>query len=212
MDTDARLGGAALILGAAMGLVTMALHPTGHDLANAEHFEHVARLAKVVHALAIASVPVTFLGALALARRLGGPDRAATAGLVAFALASFAVVVAAVMSGFVGPDLMRDHLAADTGGKEAVHRLLDLVHAVNQAFARVHVVASSVAIGLWSVAILKGRGLAKGLGVYGLVFGAAASLAVLSGHLRLDVHGFGAVMLGEAGWWVAAGVLLLRGR
>ncbi len=207
---DSRLGGTALILGSVGTMVTMALHPTGHDLAAPEHFERVALLAKVVHSLAIASVPVTFLGVLALARRLDGPDRSAIAGLVVFGLAAFSVVVAAVVSGFVTPELMRGHLDADAATKEQLHRVLDLAHELNQGFARVYVVASSAAIALWSVAILRGRGLAKGLGVYGLVLGVAATLGIVSGHLRLDVHGFGAVVLGQAVWWITAGVLLRR--
>ncbi|MBK7878413.1 MAG: hypothetical protein IPJ77_22385 [Planctomycetes bacterium] len=207
---DSRLGGTALILGAVGTMVTMAAHPTGHDLASAEHFERVAFLAKAVHALAIASVPITFLGVLALARRLDGPDRSAIAGLVVFGFAAVSVVAAAVVSGFVTPELMRRHLDVDAAEKLQLHHVLDLAHELNQAFARVYVVASSVAIGLWSVAILRGRGLAKGLGGYGLVLGAAATVGILSGHLRLDVHGFGAVVLGQAVWWITAGVLLRR--
>src|SRR5687767_1554742 len=56
------LGGWCMIAGAASGLVTMALHPTGGER---------AALALAVHALALFGVPLAFYGAWVLTRRLG---------------------------------------------------------------------------------------------------------------------------------------------
>ena len=81
---------------------------------------------------------------------------------------------------------------------------------LNQAFARVLVVASSISILLWSATIARSRALALGMGVYGLFLGPATVLAVVSGHLSLDVHGFGLVVLGQAVWFIGVGVLLCR--
>ena len=88
--------------------------------------------------------------------------------------------------------------------------LLDYNYRLNQAFARIYVVASSTAIVLWSAAIVRTRTLASGAGVYGLVMGSVAALAVVSGHVRLDVHGFGLIVLGQALWFIVVGALLLR--
>jgi hypothetical protein len=35
-------------------------------------------------------------------------------------------------------------------------------------------------------------------------------LALFSGRLRLDTHGFGAVAMGQAVWFIVAGVLLWK--
>jgi len=51
---------------------------------------------------------------------------------------------------------------------------------------------------------------APGVGIYGLLLGPVIILAVLSGHLRLGVHGIGLVVLGQAVWFVVAGVRLWR--
>src|SRR5439155_4851688 len=51
---DDQLGGIALIAGAVGGLVTMSLHPTGHDLSAPGQFASAAFRAAAVHALAIA--------------------------------------------------------------------------------------------------------------------------------------------------------------
>jgi hypothetical protein len=37
-------------------------------------------------------------------------------------------------------------------------------------------------------------------------------IAVLSGHLKLNVHGFGLVVLGQAVWFLVVGDLLCRVR
>src|SRR5207302_6611267 len=81
---------------------------------------------------------------------------------------------------------------------------------VNQAYALVFVVASSVAIVLWSAAILRGRVFDRGVGYYGCILGPATLALVLSGHLSLGVHGFGMIVLGQTIWFVIAAVLLWR--
>jgi hypothetical protein len=171
---DDRLGAIALIAGAAGGLVTMLLHPTGRDLFAPGHLAPAAFLAASVHALAIASMPVSFLGALALSRRVESPLRLAVAALVVYAFALAAAMMAAIVSGFVGPGLAREMIV------------------------------------LWSASILKSRSLAPGVAIYGLLVGPAIVLAVLSGHLRLNVHGFGLVVLAQAVWFVVAGARLGR--
>lgn len=50
--------------------------------------------------------------------------------------------------------------------------------------------------------------LRRGSGVFGCVVAGLALLALLSGHLRLDVHGFGAVVLAQAAWLVLIGLEL----
>jgi hypothetical protein len=48
------------------------------------------------------------------------------------------------------------------------------------------------------------------VGFAGLVAGAALLLGIFAGHLRLNVHGFGIVILAEALWLVWVGILLCR--
>ena len=81
---------------------------------------------------------------------------------------------------------------------------------MNQAFAKIFVVAASIAILAWSIAIVRSRALARGLGIYGIVLAPPTVVALLSGHLRLDVHGMGAVVLTQAIWFVIAGASLCR--
>lgn len=205
---DESLGGVALIAGSVGGIVTMAMHPTGHELMSPGAFESVQRVNGIAHGLAIASTPLLFLGALVLSKRLASPDRSAALALVVYGLAGVAVIIAATASGFIAPTCVQEMLAAAESERATWHALLEFNGALNQAFAKVFTVASSVSIALWSLAVLKTRALPAALGVYGLVLAPIAIVGIASGHLRLNVHGMGLVVLGQAIWFVAAGIVL----
>ena len=205
-----RMGGLAMIAGAMMGLVTMALHPTGHDVAR--DVAGQGTLAVAVHTLALAGVPVLFVGLVALTRRLAGAGPLAELALGFQGLAAMATLMAATASGLLGPGLIEAVLAAQGDERVAAAAVLRYNGAVNQAFARVLVAASGVAIGLWSLEIVRTRRLHRGTGAYGVVVAVVALAALLTGRLRLDVHGFGAFVLAQGVWIVLVGLELARGR
>jgi hypothetical protein len=165
-----------------------------------------------VHARALACVPTMFLGTWGLSRRLASADRLAMAGLVLYTFALLAVMNAAVADGLVTPNLFRQ-IAASAGSPPAIDgwgMLSRYNFYVNQAYAQVFVAASSVAIALWSASTWRNRKLARGLGIYGCILGSVTVLALFSGRLNLDAHGFGIVIFGQAGWFIVAGALLWR--
>ena len=207
--TDDRKSGIALITGMAGTIITMALHPTGHDLASG-HAASMMQLNVAVHTLALVCVPILFLGALGLTQRLASPNRLALSGLVLFGFAEVAVMIAASASGLIAPGLFHHMSEAGPAAADAWRAVLALNGHLNQAFALIFTVASSVAIVLWSAAILKTSTFARALGIYGCILAPLTILGVLSGHIRLNVHGFGLVVLGQAIWFVTAGVLLCR--
>jgi hypothetical protein len=206
--TDNRLSGVALIAGSVGMIITMSLHPSGH-IAPAQ-MESMIRMLIGVHGLALACVPVLFLGAWGLSRRGGGAGRMDMAGLVVYGFALLMVANAAVADGLVTPNILRQ-MVASAGAPEAIDgwRMVSRYDFfVNQGYAQVFVAASPVAIMLWSVAMLRKRNLSRGLGIYGCVLGLVTLVALFSGYLRLDTHGFGAVVLGQAIWFSVAGTLL----
>lgn len=201
MTTDDKAG-LALTLGSIAGVAIMALHPTGRDVvANAAAGGHNA-LNVAVHAVAIAALPLLVLGTLQLTRRLDGARDLAVSAFVLYALYVVAILVAAGASGFVATGVVA-HGGAD------VSAMLHYTGLVNRAFATIGVGFASAAIVLWSVAASR-TGFSRALGVYGVVSGLLVAGGVAVGHLRLDVHGFGVVMVLQAVWMVWAGLLLRR--
>jgi hypothetical protein len=205
---DNRPGGAAMIAGALMMLVTMAFHPTHGDLARDLAGQSAVALA--VHALALCSVPIAFFGAWRLTRLLSPRSALAELALAFQGVACVAALLAATASGFLAPGLLARAATQDGAAQLATQAVLEFDGSLNQAFAKILVTASSVAIGLWSVAILRARLLSRAAGIYGALVAVATLGIVLSGHLRLDVHGFGAVVLAQAIWLIAIGVQLRR--
>jgi hypothetical protein len=194
--TDERRSAIALIAASVGMIITMVSHPGG-KIALAE-VDHVARMLIVVHSLALASIPVIFLGAWGMTRRIGGVDRLAWAGLVLYALASIAVMNAAVFDGLMAPVLMRKIVAATAETRDMCQTLMSFNFQMNQAFAR----ASSLAVVLWSVSILRCRTLGMGVGIYGVVLGVVTAAGICSGYLTPDRHGFGMLIFGQAIWFL----------
>lgn len=210
--TDNRNGGIALIIGAISGIITMILHPVsgggGHVISPAQ-FETLAAVMTGVHVLAMIGIPFLFLGALALSRHLERDGRLALAGLVVYSLGLVAVMIAPAMSGLVGTQVLRKTMLHGPES-EQWRLLMEYNFLINQAFAKIYVVASCAAIALWSYLMVKGRALPIGLGVYGLLLAPAIVIATISGYQSLDAHGFGLIIFSQAIWLIIAGILLMR--
>jgi hypothetical protein len=204
----------ALIAGSAGMIITMILHPTGK--VGPEGVESMVRMLVGVHSLALASMPVVFLGAWGLSRRVASADRLAMTALVLYAFATVAVMNAAVFDGLVAPNLIRQivstHDTATPGTSEGWRLVFNYNSSLNQAFARLYAVASSMAILLWSVAIVRDHALDRGVGIYGCVLGPITVIGVVSGLLNPDVHRFGLLIFGQALWFIIVGAQLCRVR
>ena len=89
----------------------------------------------------------------------------------------------------------------------------DFSWALNQATTRVFVVAASSGIALWSIAMVQVPAFGSTLGVTGIIIGLAATVATLMG-MPMNIHGFGAIVLGHGVWlvWTAARMLRARTR
>jgi uncharacterized membrane protein len=80
--------------------------------------------------------------------------------------------------------------------------LMNFNFQMNQAFARVYAVGSSLALVLWSVSILRYRKLGGGVGIYGVLLGVVTEVGICSGFLTPDRHGFGMLIFGQAIWFL----------
>lgn len=211
---QARFYGIAIILGTLGGIITMALHPTGADLL--KQTDEIARrnemIALGVHTLAIISLPLCFFGLIGFCRRLGFDNPLNLLGLVIFGLGEIAVMSAAVLSGLVGPVLTRRILESDEQTKATLYPLLMNNYLINQGFSKVYVVALAASIGLWSVSLLKQGRLMQITAILGFTISVVSIIGIFSGHLKLDVHGFGAFIFAQAIWMILAAIFTMRKR
>jgi hypothetical protein len=206
---DNRLGGLALVIGAAAGVIVMAVHPVGRQgLMSQQQTATMAVSTRMVHGFAIASLPILFLGALALTQHLNSPSRIALIALVFYGFALVALMIAGSMNGFVAPAIMSKLVAGDATAD--FRRLFqEYTWTLNQSLAGVFVVGACIAIFLWSLEILRGLSLSRALAIYGVLLAVGISVAYLSGRLPLTAHGFGIVTFAQSIWLAIAGASLL---
>jgi hypothetical protein len=203
--TDDRKAGIALIAGSLGGILTMAVHPTGTALLNADQVEHLLILSGAAHSLAMVSILLLCLGTCGLATRLAAANRISFAAIVTYGFGCVAIMIAAAVSGFIVPDIMK-HMARDVPAAAREWQIVITgIFQINQAFARIYSVAASIAIILWSIAALRNGGLGRGIALYGCVVAPLIILGISIGHLRLDVHGMAVVMLGQVIWFILVG-------
>jgi hypothetical protein len=198
--SDERRSSMALIAGSVGMIITMVFHP--HGKVTPAEADRMIRMLIGMHSLALASLPILFLGVWGMARWMNRADRLAMAGLVFFSMASVAVMNAAVLDGLVAPNLIREILSAAADARAGWQLAMKLSFEMNQAFARLYAVASAAAIVLWSVSALKSRMLGWGVAIYGFVLGVVSVVGIGSGKLTPDVHGFGLVVFAQAIWFL----------
>ena len=205
------VSGALLIGSTLVAVLALLRHPSGL-LGAGDHFAREAQMAIWVHAMVIAMALVSFLGFFGLQRRLAATPDLATAGLVAYGFAVIGVTIAAGISGFAGTALAARYIGADEGTKHVLHEIFHYNSMVNQAYAKVHLVASAAAILLWSLGILKSHALGRALGLVGVVVGAGTLVGLLFGPIVLGVHAIFLYAFGQGAWTVWVGIELVRGR
>lgn len=202
----------ALAVGCVAILGVMALHPTGADAAAdaTTGTGHGLVLARGVHGVAIAAIPLLLAGMTALSWRLRAQAELAVLALICFTLAFMSVLGAATMSGFVATAVLDRLPSVGDPLRDVAFQQLHYTGVLNQAFAKVYVGLAGAAFGLWALAMRGDRAFPVALRWGALLAGVLPVVGVAVGHLRLDVRGFGLVVLVHSAWMMAAGWLARR--
>lgn len=195
----------ALMTGTVATLVTMSFHPSGADTLHTASAGGQNYLVRAVHALAIGALPFMTVGMLALTLRMRHWRDLAVLAFVTYSLAIVAILIAAAMSGLVSPALAELRARTPEGEQRMVMQLFHMSGVLNQAFAKIYVVLTGLAFMGWSLAMRAEPEFPRALGVLGILVGLVGIVGVASGHLRLTVHGFGAVVVAQSVWvlWTA---------
>ena len=90
----------------------MAIHPAATALLTVAEAEHLSVVSAAAHSLAMVSVLLLFLGACGLQRHIAAADRISFAAIVTYGFACVAVLIAAAVSGFIVPNIMK-HMIHD---------------------------------------------------------------------------------------------------
>jgi len=208
MKLTDRESGFALIAGSVGILVTLSFHPSGHGMFDPATYETVTRRLVEVHSIALFSLPLWFLGALGLSRRLDSAGDGAIFPLTAFVFGIAAMLTGVVFDGLVTPGLARQLVNAAPEARQGWRTAFIANQVATLSFVHVFEMALPLAMVLWSVMIARTGALPRGLGYYGILIGGAAIVALVSGRLDREHHAFLASILLQVTWLIAVGIPL----
>ncbi len=129
-------------------------------------------------------------------------------GLLCFWLGTFAMVNAALMSGFVGPYLAEVYQLASAEQLEVFAGLNTMKLAINQAFANFGALCWCGAMGCWAMDMLK-RGLnIRIFAAISFVTATAIAISLVANWLSLNVFGMTLVLVAVCTWQLGIAWLL----
>ncbi len=197
MTDDARTGGWILAVASVVTVVAMAHHPSGaHGLGG---------IAALVHPAMMLLLALLFFGFTLYARRRGLDHAPVLGGLLAYAISLVAHLGAATINGFVVPAL------AARGADAVGHDVFVLCWEINQALARLGVVATGAAFVLWAVDLWRTPGwITRAAALGGLFAGALPAAAMIAGLSGMTLKTAIVVYALHAAWTLLIGVLMLR--
>lgn len=204
---------ALVLIGAgASTMLAMAFHPSAYGADTQARLQHLAEMSPLslhVHMAMIAFIVALWCSLAYLARRW--PSSAwVWLAMRLYALGASAMLGAALISGFITGAYVGRMLSLAASAKEMLPPVL-LAYSANQALAGFGTVFLSLAIVLWSVALVRGPDrYAHACGVYGIVAGALCLIAYAGRLLSLDVTGMTAVVVAHGVWYGLLGVWALR--
>ena len=202
-----RKAGVAMIVFTLLILLTMIIHPAG---GNFQRLLQLVPLTMGAHALAIVALPFAAVGFWGLTRRIGADNLLSVSAFAFAVLGLIAAVMAATTNGLVVPLFIRQYKDASADMVNTLKPLLTYMHTVNLAFDFIYTGAFSLAILLWSIAILSTRRLARWIGGLGIVVAIASAGVVGLGISPGSLYGFHLFVMGLVSWTIAVGVTMMH--
>lgn len=210
--SQGRTSGIVLIVSTLFSVFTMAHHPAvsaptiGEALQQLKSF---ADLTAWVHGGLIALMLVSYCALVEFSMQRGVERPLVRAGLVFYGAGVVAMIGAASVSGWITPKVAG--LFANPTDQD-LHTLAALINysgILNRTLADIGAVAMSAGIFFWSAGLLHSKGAARWVGALGILAGLAPALGLIAGGFHLNVQGMLAVVLIQAVWDIAVGVLLI---
>lgn len=163
-----------------------------------------------VHGILMALYLVLVSGFAGFSRSLGADKPLVSLAMVAFAGGAVAMIGAAVINGFALGLFAERYAAIRPEQYISVTASINALGSLSGTWAGVGAVASSAAILLWSIELLKLHNVWRAIALAGIAIGATSFVMLVTGKLILNVHGFLLLVLSQSIWIVAVGVQLVR--
>ncbi len=205
--------GSILLAATLLEMLAMAHHPSVHtaDLAAAvAQISQLATLSAWVHGVVLSAMLCIAYGLLEFTLRRGARRPWIRAGSIAYGAGVLMMMGAGLVSGFILPGVIAATPHSSAIDLAINSQMLSLCRVLNQSCANAATIAISAGILCWSIDLLRENGKLRAAGILGLPVGILPAAALISGSLRLNVHGMSEVVWLQSLWNVAIAVVLIR--
>jgi len=208
------IAGVAIAVAALLTLISIAHHPTVHALKPAEAIPAIVAMApmdRLVHAIVIAAMAAQLFGFAIYSLRRGLWRQSIIGALIAYSIGAAAIVAAALIDGFLVSGLAERYAAGGTAALTFGAAILQTCALAIQIATKLGLIATSIAIVLWSIDLIPTPGALRAIGIFGVVAGIAGiALTAVGGYL--NPHSLLVIEAIAAFWNLAIATLLVRGR
>jgi hypothetical protein len=203
-----KFSGICLIAGSILLVATMVLHPAGGSI---EHMLAISRIAVVSHSLAIFSLPFVCFGFYGLSVSLLSESKVS---LLAFIIVCFglgAAMLAATINGLTLPLFISNYSNAAEQNIEILRPIMRYGFCINKPMDYIFIAAICLAMGIWSVLIIRSAVFPIWTGYFGLLLLMVATVGMVLQFNFVNLFGFRIFIFGMISWIACIGVLLFRG-
>ncbi|HLJ84793.1 MAG TPA: hypothetical protein VKT51_11515 [Candidatus Eremiobacteraceae bacterium] len=208
-----KLAGVILLVSSALILGALALHPVAGTAPAADLMRRISALApqdEGVHGVLLLLIFAVSFAMSVFTIRRGIDQQAVLAASIAFGAWGFALVIAALIDGFLTPAIAALYLPAKGNDLSDALGMLREGALFIQIVTKFGLVAGGTAALFWSLDLLRGPGWVRAVAVYGLIAGISTA-SIIAFTNNLTPQSLIGSLAPQVIWYAAAGVLLLRG-
>lgn len=201
--------GISLITGSLLIIATMGLHPTGGSI---EYIIKITKSITATHSLAIFSLPILFFGFYGLTNALLDKWKLAKLALIIMEFGLIAAMFAALINGLTLPYFLGKYENNIAENSNMLKLIINYGFAINKPLDYIFIIATCLAITIYSLLIVSSDKLPKWIGFFGLSLIVFAIIGLLTGFVFSNLIGFQIFIFGIATWFLATGITLIKSK
>jgi hypothetical protein len=202
-----KLAGDCLVVGSALMVLTMVLHPSGGNL---EHIFKISKVLIISHSIAIFSIPFIAFGLYGLSETLQTNSKIAYLGFAFVSFSLVAVMLAASINGLILPMYLSKFHSETGQNLEIVKLIIGYGSKFNKAMDFIFIAGYSIAMLIWSIIIIQTSKLPRWMGFYGLFLLVFVIISFLLQFDFISVWGFRIYIFGIVSWIILAGFFMIN--
>jgi len=201
--------GISLITGSLLIIATMGLHPTGGSI---EYIIKITKSITATHSLAIFSLPLLFFGFYGLTNALLDKWKLAKLALIIMGFGLIAAMFAALINGLTLPYFLGKYENSIAENADMLKLIINYGFAINKPLDYIFIIATCLAITIYSLLIVSSNKLPKWIGYFGISLILFAIIGLLTGFVFSNLIGFQIFIFGIATWFLATGISLIKSK